>query len=68
MLCSTFGKKKCLLKSASVSFRRDVLGITPSSVVANITAVRPESNVSEYSPNLVVAFLFVCYFVNGKMF
>ena len=27
--------KKCLLKSANFSFRRDVSGITPSSVVAN---------------------------------
>ena len=50
MLCSTLCnvcKNWCLLKSAKFSFRQDVSGITPSSVVPNITAVWPESNVSE---------------------
>ena len=37
--------KRGLLKSAKFGYRRDVSGITPSSVVA----VRPESNVSEYT-------------------
>ena len=36
--------KRGLFKSAKFGYRRDVSGITPSSVVA----VRPESNVSEY--------------------
>ena len=41
--------KKCLLKSVKFSFKRDVSGITPSSDLANITAVKPETNVSEYT-------------------